>query len=78
MRTYAQIIEAFGGYAKFADAIEVPANKAAVWRHRDSIPPAYWSAVCQAAAQRGIAINLSTLAEIAATRSAKTDQRGAA
>lgn len=73
MDTFSQIIEAFGGYAQFAGEVGVPRSKAAVWRHRDSIPPAHWLAVVEAAGRLGISVSLETMAAIAAGRVAKDD-----
>lgn len=68
MKTFTEIISAFGGYARFADEVGVSRNKAAVWRHRNSIPSGHWLEVVRAAERNGIAITVDMLAEIAAGR----------
>lgn len=66
METFSDIIAAFGGAARYADAIGIPGFHAQSMKHRDSIPPAYWADTVSAAATREIeGVTLEKLAEIA-------------
>lgn len=66
MTTFSDIIQCFGGPAKFAKAIGIKGFHAQSMKTRDSIPPAYWSDTVTAAQQRGIeGVTLQKLAEIA-------------
>lgn len=69
MRTFAEVVNAFGGPARFAEAIGIPAFHAQTMKTRDSIPATYWSDVVEAAKQARIkGISLELLAEIAAEK----------
>jgi hypothetical protein len=69
MDTFSSIIDAFGGPARFAGAINISANHAGVMKARDSIPPEYWPRVVKAADIYGKPeITFEALALIAAKR----------
>lgn len=73
MRTFEDIFTAFGGPARFAEAVGIEAFHAQTMKARDSIPAAHWSKVVAAAADRGIDwVTLEVLAELA---EAKADRR---
>lgn len=66
MNTFSDVIQAFGGPAKFAEAIKANANTARSWLHRDRIPSPWWLRVSRAAQERGLdGIDAVTLASIA-------------
>lgn len=72
MWTYASLIDAFGGPAKFSEAVGVTRVHAGVMKTRDSIAPEYWPAIVAAARQRRIeGVTAETLMEIAARNAAK-------
>ena len=78
MQTFSQIIDALGGYAKAADAIGVPAGTVSAWKTRDSIPPAYWHRLVNAAGSQGIAgVSLETLARMSETKPAAKNNEAA-
>jgi len=67
MQTFADIIVAFGGYARVAEALGVPAGTVSSWKSRDGIPPQHWAKLVASASDRGIAdVTLELLASIAA------------
>lgn len=67
MRTFSEVIDAFGGSRAFADALNIDEGHARVMRWRDSIPPHYWTEVAEEAARRGIkGVTLDVLAAIVA------------
>jgi hypothetical protein len=69
MRSFTEIIEAFGGVVPFRDAMHLPDVNARQMKLRDSIPPAYWPQVVGAASERGInGVNYETLAKLAAAK----------
>lgn len=75
MQTFSQIIDALGGYAKAADAIGVPAGTVSAWKTRDSIPPAYWHRLVNAATAQGISgVSLETLARMSETKPVKAGE----
>lgn len=63
MRTHADIIEAAGGNAAMARAVNADANLVNQWKRQRSIPAAWWKAVSTA--------NLATLEELAAAAEAR-------
>lgn len=71
MQTFADIIVAFGGYAKVAEALGVPAGTVSSWKSRNGIPPQYWAKLVAEASSRAIqGVTLEMLAAIAARPSA--------
>lgn len=67
MKSYRDVIRAFGGPSEFAAAIGANANTARSWLHRDSVPPEWWVAVVKAArAKRIRGITFEVMAIIAA------------
>lgn len=74
METFEDIITAFGGPARYADAIGIPDFHARTMKQRGSIPPAYWSDTVTAANERDIeGVTLEKLAEIAKTKRPQTE-----
>lgn len=66
MQTSSDLVERFGGAAKLAPHIAVPANTIRQWVARDSIPVRYWhSIIDEARRQRIRGINADTLANLA-------------
>lgn len=73
MRSFDDVFAKFGGPARFAEAIGIPAFHAQTMKQRGSIPPGYWArTVAAAKAARIGGITLDALAEIAA---AKADRK---
>lgn len=71
MQTFADIITAFGGYAKVAEILDCPAGTVSSWKSRNGIPPQHWVKLVTAASERGITgITFAVLAEIAARQPA--------
>lgn len=69
MRSFASLIESFGGPARFAESVGVTASHAGVMKTRDSIPPEYWPRVVAAAQARGVnGVSYEALALIAASK----------
>lgn len=67
MRSFSDIIQAFGGVVPFRDAMGLPDVNARQMKQRDSIPDGYWSRVVAEATARNIeGVSLDVLAEIAA------------
>lgn len=63
MQTFTEIIAAWKDDAKFAEDVGTTRGLVAVWKHRNSIPAAYWNAVIASAARRelpGITLELLT------------------
>ncbi len=72
------IIGSFGGPDAFERAIGLPSGHGRVMKHRDSIPPRYWSKIVEQAALRGLdGISYETLANIASLNGASSQKRGA-
>ena len=66
MRTFSDIIDAFGGPAPFRDAIAISDVHARQMKLRDSIPAGYWPRTVKAALVRGVeGVTLEVLAELA-------------
>lgn len=66
IRTFQDVIEAFGGPSKYAEALRIPGFHAQSMKTRDSIPPAYWSDTVSAAQHREIGgVTLEKLANLA-------------
>lgn len=69
MKSFDDIISAFGGPAKFGRAIGITGERAAEMRRRGSIPPDYWPRVLAAAAASDEpALRALTLDDLAAMR----------
>ena len=65
MRSFAEIIDAWGTRGALARDVGAPAGRVAVWRYRDRIPATYWLKLVAAAAERGIeGVSLETLAAL--------------
>ncbi len=72
MNSFSSVIDAFGGPAKFGDAIGIPDSHARTMKARDSIPADRWSKVVAAAEERGVeGVTLEKLAELAAREPAE-------
>lgn len=54
MNSFASIIEAFGGGAKYGRAVGISDCHARVMKTRDSIPAEYWQDTVEAAERLGI------------------------
>lgn len=66
MKTFRDIIDAFGGGAALAHKIGVEPVTARAWRMRNNIPPRYWEKVAEAAKSEGIrGINITSLYKLA-------------
>jgi hypothetical protein len=50
MRSFSDVIAAFGGVVPFRDALSLPDVNARQMKQRDSIPPGYWPRTVEAAA----------------------------
>lgn len=70
MRDFAAIIDAFGGYARFAQVVGIEKlGTVSAWKTRNSIPAAYWRRIATAAHNNGIAgATIEDLAAAAANR----------
>lgn len=67
--TFEDVFSEFGGPASLARATGLTPVHAQTMKTRDSIPPAYWPQIVNAARQRGIEwITAEKLAEIAAAK----------
>lgn len=65
MKTFAEIIAAWGDDAVFAEEVGAPRSLVAVWKHRNSIPAPYWSGVLASAEKRGIeGVTVDVLAKL--------------
>jgi hypothetical protein len=74
MDTFADIITAFGGPTKFAEAIGIQDFHAQTMKTRGSIPPAYWADTVSAALTRNIeGVTLEKLAELAKEKRPQTE-----
>lgn len=66
IQSFDDVIEAFGGPAKFAKAIGIKPFHGQTMKTRGSIPPSYWSDTVAAAELQAIeGVTLERLAEIA-------------
>ena len=71
MDTFSDIIEAFGGYKAFAEAIGITASHAGVMKFRNSIPAVYWKTLVEAARSRRIrGVTLEKLADLESKKAA--------
>lgn len=67
MKSFAEVIDAFGGAQPFAAALSIPGSHARTMKARDSIPPEYWPEVVQQAASRGVpGVSYELLAQLVA------------
>lgn len=75
MQTFTKIIDAFGGPARFAEAMGITASHAGVMKARQSIPPEYWTRLVEEADRKNIKgvshEHLARLAEKSARRRAR-------
>jgi hypothetical protein len=75
METFTKIIDAFGGPARFAEAMGITASHAGVMKARQSVPSEYWSRLVSEASHRGIqGITHESLAELAASKRANREE----
>lgn len=77
MRSFSEVIEAFGGVVPFRDALGLPDVNARQMKQRDSIPPGYWPRTVEAAKERVVerpALVGVTLGALAALAEAKLDE----
>jgi hypothetical protein len=76
MRTFRDVIEYFGGPAKFAAAVGIDDGHARVMKHRNSIDSAYWPRIVEAAVKIGkIGVTLELLAKCATEKPRKNASR---
>lgn len=69
MKSFRDIITAFGGPVPFSEALAIPDTHARTMQVRDSIPPERWPELMRAASERGVkGITLEKLAELRAAR----------
>lgn len=54
IRSFDDVIAAFGGPAKYAEAINIEAFHAQTMKNRGSIPPGYWRRTIDAAKRLGL------------------------
>jgi hypothetical protein len=54
MKTAQDVIAAFGGSAKFADATGHKPGTVRLWKHRNSIPPEHFPSVVKAAREKRV------------------------
>lgn len=74
METFEDIFAAFGGPARYADAIGIRDFHAQTMKQRGSIPPAYWSDTVKAANERDIeGVTLERLAQMAKAKRPQID-----
>jgi hypothetical protein len=80
MRSFSDIIAAFGGVVPFRDALNLPDVNARQMKQRDSIPAGYWPRVVAEAKHRQIpGVTLEVLAILAKAKlDASHAKRGAA
>jgi hypothetical protein len=72
METFTEIIDGFGGPARFAEALGITASHAGVMKQRQSIPPEYWPTLIEAAKARHIeGVTAETLVALAADRASR-------
>lgn len=68
--SFRAVLERWPRLSDAAQDLGLPYDRVAQWAKRDSIPAEYWPAIVAAAARRELAfINLTVLAELAASRS---------
>jgi hypothetical protein len=69
MKSFIEIIDAFGGAAPFGAAIGISDSHARAMKARDSIPDGYWLRTVKAAQGRGVkGVTLESFATIAGSR----------
>lgn len=78
MRTFDDVIRAFGGPASFARAIGIEPFHGQTMKTRGSIPPKHWPAVEEAAERLNIeGISKEVLADMAIERDQRQQERAA-
>lgn len=76
IRSFSDVIAAFGGPTKFAEAIGIPDFHAQSMKNRDSIPDTYWADTVAAAKRAAIpGVTLEKLAALAKAKGAERRQR---
>lgn len=74
MKTFRDVIAAFGGASAFSKAVGANLYTARSWFQRDTIPAAWWVRVVNAAGEKGLSsITSDLLAAIAHDTERKTD-----
>ena len=69
MDSFAAIIDLWPSRDALDQDLRVPSGRAALWRHRNNIPPEYWRDLVLSAFERGLAdVTLERLAGLAARR----------
>lgn len=76
MQSFADIIDAWSKPDELAAALDVKRAMIACWKHRDSIPRAYWAGLIRAAQNRGLSeVTLDLLSSLAARTSEPQGKR---
>jgi hypothetical protein len=78
MRTFQDVIAAFGGLSAFAHAMSLNQSTASEMKRRNSIPPEHWGHLIAVASERGITLTFANLARMAELRAAERKRRKAA
>jgi hypothetical protein len=66
-RSFSEVVDRFGGDQRLADTLRVARVVVAAWKHRDSIPPAYWEQIIEVARARDmLGITMRSFVELAA------------
>lgn len=74
MNSFRTLIDAFSDRRALAAALEIDANRIAVFKRRDSIPPAYWRALIDHARAAGVpGVTADALADLAARAGASPE-----
>lgn len=68
MNSFAEIIDAMGGPAKYGRAIGISTERAAEHRSRNTVSPVHWPRLIDAAQQTGIRLTHADLTRIYAER----------
>lgn len=75
MDKFEDVIAAFGGPDRYAEAVKIRDFHARTMKQRGSIPPAYWSDTVKAAAERNIeGVTLERLAEMAKAKRVEAER----
>lgn len=75
MDKFEDVIAAFGGPDRYAEAVKIKDFHARTMKQRGSIPPAYWADTVKAAAERNIqGVTLEKLAEIAKSKRVEAER----
>jgi hypothetical protein len=79
MQTFAQIIDALGGYAKIAEGVGCPPGTASSWKSRNDIPHRYWPKLVEMATEQGVSgVTFELLVKLGAEPRAKNRDEVAA